>query len=696
MPSLQQGTAEEDHGDPCPLRALDPSPLPASSTTSDPVSFMDSLHKSLGFVPIASPPSFDKLYTGFLFPIEYLEKSQRQRIDDGVASDLELFQVTSSPSPSSTSSQREDMHTLFCQPSTPFGRMVLQDMCSQHTTNTAFLEETQTLIERNSAGPTAAPNGCGLDASMADRFLEVWREIKEDRAFLEKHHFMEYLALEELNRSRPFLHVYAAFNVVSPLLALFVPLFLLLLPFAVLHLKGVPISFAVYIDTLRQVAKEHFFGRLLSMRLDATSIAYTLVLAAMFCLQTYGQITMCIRYHRTVQRMNDNLVFLRNYLTATYDTMRSVCTKCDGLSYYADFREDLYSHAMVLRELRDEVLDAAPITPYRWSVGKVTELGHMFDCYYRLYKDMEFEECLRYSVGFWGYWDVLCGVSRGYHAGRFGKAVFVSEGATHADEASLSVNETENEREDTPEEDEDEAPNHRCRFVGQYHPAHGELHDVPAVTNTVDLSRGSIILTGINASGKTTTLKATALNVLFTQQFGVGCYESAQYTPFHHVHSYLNIPDTSARDSLFQAESRRCKHILDQVERYPSTDRHLCVFDELYSGTNPREATKTAAALLAYVAKRRNVRFLLTTHYVGVCDALEGTAAVQSFQMWAHKSASDDRFVYTYRMVEGVCRSEGGLEVLKQMQYPAEIIDVLERNEERSPLVSSPTMSPPP
>ncbi len=649
--------------------------------------------------------------------MEYLEKSQRQLVDNTVANDLELFELTASsssisepPTPPLQLAERQPMHTLFCQPSTAFGRMVLQDMCSQYTTNTKFLEETQTLIERNQGG---AVHGCGLDTSMADRFVEVWREIKEDRAFLEKHNYMEYVALEELNRSRPFLHVYSAINVVSPLLALLVPLVLLLLPFAVLHLQGVSISFALYIDTLRQVAKEHFFGRLLSMRLDATSVAYTLVLAAMFFMQTYGQIMACVRYHRTVRRMNDNLLFLRHYLTATYETMRSVCTQCDGLSYYADFREDVYSHAMVLLELRDQVLDAAPITPYRWSVGKVTELGHMFDCYYRLYKDMEFEECLRYSVGFWGYWDVLCGVSRGYHAGRFGKAVFVSEddGATHADEASLSSNKTENEQanaadeEDQEDQEEDEEHNGdggdgdkegRCRFVEQYYPAHGDAPDTPAVTNTVDLSRGSVILTGINASGKTTTLKATALNVIFTQQFGVGCYKSAHFTPFHHVHSYLNIPDTSARDSLFQAESRRCKHILDLVERYPSIDRHLCVFDELYSGTNPREATKTAAALLAYLAKRRNVRFLLTTHYVGVCDALASTGAVQSFQMWAHKGAADGRFVYTYRMIEGVCRSEGGVEVLKQMQYPAEIIDALKTNEERKPLFSSPpSMNPP-
>ena len=31
------------------------------------------------------------------------------------------------------------------------------------------------------------------------------------------------------------------------------------------------------------------------------------------------------------------------------------------------------------------------------------------------------------------------------------------------------------------------------------------------------------------------------------------------------IHCYLNIPDTSNRDSLFQAEARRCKEIIDAL-----------------------------------------------------------------------------------------------------------------------------------
>ena len=132
-----------------------------------------------------------------------------------------------------------------------------------------------------------------------------------------------------------------------------------------------------------------------------------------------------------------------------------------------------------------------------------------------------------------------------------------------------------------------------------------------------------MIITGPNASGKTTILKSTSINIILSQQFGVGFYDSSIINPYTHIHSYLNIPDTSGRDSLFQAESRRCKDIIDIIDQSTESDRHLCIFDELYSGTNPDEATKSAYALLLYLSENNNVDFALTTHYHKLCKKIK-------------------------------------------------------------------------
>ena len=60
------------------------------------------------------------------------------------------------------------------------------------------------------------------------------------------------------------------------------------------------------------------------------------------------------------------------------------------------------------------------------------------------------------------------------------------------------------------------------------------------------------------------------LNIIFSQQLAVGFYKKAEIVPNRFLHCYLNIPDTSSRDSLFQAEARRCKSIMDCVKDNPN------------------------------------------------------------------------------------------------------------------------------
>ena len=108
------------------------------------------------------------------------------------------------------------------------------------------------------------------------------------------------------------------------------------------------------------------------------------------------------------------------------------------------------------------------------------------------------------------------------------------------------------------------------------------------------------------------------LNILFSQQVGYGAFKKGKITPFHYIHAYINIPDSISRDSLFQAEARRCKDILDIIEQDPYKN-HFCIFDELYSGTNPYEAVATAYGYLSYISKNPNIRFMLTTHYIRLC-----------------------------------------------------------------------------
>ena len=605
-----------------------------------PKSVIDAFNSYLGFVPIPHPPISENLYDGFLLPIEYLEKIHQKPIAKNVATDLELVHLTDlsgSELSEKESSNQKSMYEHFADVSNDFGTLLIPEMAKQYTTNVGFLEDTQRVVESVSSQSS-------LDKSKTERFIEIWKEIKEDKHFLESHSYMEFVVLEDLNRSRVFLNTFSVLNLVSPLYGLVFPLIIFILPFILLKFWNVPITFDVYLQTLRDISKTHFIGRILNIReWNFENALYALFIGGMYAMQTYNQVTSCIKYHAAVKRMNDNLLFMCEYLDATIQSMDVFVKTNASLPYYSDFCQDVHSHQSVLQELRERI--GSSLTPYGWTIKKITELGHMFDCYYQLYSCIDYEGSLRYSVGFEGYMDILRGISRGYKTGVLGKCEFIESGSSES-----------------------------SQFNMQYYPPHKTGKN--CVKNTVDIS-SNLIITGVNASGKTTTLKTTALNVIFSQQFGFGFYESAQLEPFSHIHSYLNIPDTSGRDSLFQAESRRCKEILDKIRDAPLNERHFCIFDELYSGTNPTEAAKSAHSLLKYLSHKPNVRFILTTHYVKVCRKFRKSTVVKNYKM--HVDVKEDGgFVYTYKMREGISTMEGGIAILKTMDYPAEIIDTIE------------------
>jgi DNA mismatch repair protein MutS len=273
------------------------------------------------------------------------------------------------------------------------------------------------------------------------------------------------------------------------------------------------------------------------------------------------------------------------------------------------------------------------------SLSKIGEVGTLLECYYEVHSNKEYEAAILYSFSFHGYVKNMLGLFENLQKGVIGKASFA------IDISGLVIK-------------------------NQYYPA---LVNESFVTNDANIAK-NMVITGPNAAGKTTFLKTTMLNIIFSQQFGCGFYTDCSIHPYTHIHSYLNIPDTSGRDSLFQAESRRCKEIINDVLFTDGSARHFCIFDELYSGTNPAEATKSAYAFLLWLSERKNVDFILTTHYVSICSRfIKSKARIANWKMDAVQDDSGD-ITYSYKIVKGVSKIQGAIKVLRDMEYPAEIL----------------------
>ena len=270
---------------------------------------------------------------------------------------------------------------------------------------------------------------------------------------------------------------------------------------------------------------------------------------------------------------------------------------------------------------------------------KITEIGYLLKCFYRLHNNPSYEEALKYSFGFNGYLDNIFGVFENLEKKNINISIFDNT----AD----------------------------CKIEKEYYPP---LMNETPIKNDCDLKE-NIIITGPNGSGKTTMLKTTTINIIFSQQFGAGFYKNCTLNPYTHIFSYLNIPDTSNYDSLFQAEARRCKVILDDIHQYPEKDgyRHFYIFDEVFSGTSPKQAEHLIISYLSYICKFKNVNFCITSHHIKACKRLRKVKKIKNYKMIVNEK-EDSVLEYTYKMKSGISKVEGSISVLKQLNYPEEVI----------------------
>ena len=567
------------------------------------------------------------IYHGFKLPIEYVDTRERFQVSKIVSADLEMI-----PDASATT-----MYDFLCKPSNVFSKQLIREIHQTYTTNTPFLEETQTVLTEMNAYTVANPLVENGFTPNPDTFLSIWKDLKEDVRFMEQYSFIDWSMLEYLNHSSDFLQLLSVVNIFSPLLSLLVPIVFLIFPFALLRLRGIEITFDQYIETLKDISKNHFIGKALNVQFTVEGILYFGFTAGLYFLQTYQNVMSCHKYYTNISKMNTHLIYIHKHITRSVRSMDWFAENHATKPTYALFCKDVSKNANRLREIASTL---ESITPFSHTFTKFNSVGYMLQCYYQLHQNAEYEKSIRYSVGFQAYMDILTGIHENLQAGHLGKAQFVKDS--------------------------------EAIFESQYYPPH--LSETTRVKNNCTMAK-NIIITGVNASGKTTFLKTTAINIIVSQQFGVGFYSKCTIHPYTHIHSYLNIPDTSGRDSLFQAESRRCKEIIDIIEstRDDPTVRHFTIFDELYSGTNPVEATKSATSLLRYLSKFDNVRFMLTTHYISVCKKFRKSTNVRNYKMNVEVDGTG-RITYLYTLKRGISKTQGGVEILKMMNYPEEIL----------------------
>ena len=646
--------------------------------------------------------------SSFKFPISYLEN--KQEINDNIINDLELVE---SKDPDGCS-----MYSHIFKPESIFSKKFLNEWSKYYTTDVKFLKDSQVFYKayinqyegdlKKPIKMTAAGNEIDINPhDIFEKIDKLWIDIAGDKNFKQRFNYIDIPILDRLNKSPGFLQILSLYNLTSPVISLLSPLILLIIPFFLLKFQKIDVTVAGYIATLKRIFATHPIGKMFSL-LDFSSMPwdkriYVLMSFVFYVIQVYQNVISCYQFYKNMILIHKNIFILRDYFRYTIKNMTHIISITSSLETYSNFAEDLNANKDKLEKLC-KVFDK--IKPFSISFGKMLDIGKIMKLNYEIFVDNDIKKCVDYSFGFNGFYEQVDHLKSIIDNGRMNMCSFI-EGSIEEDvEEVQEVEEEKKETKDTKDIKEEEIKDVKRRkkdksnksnisnksstsmvstkskdtvcshnstksknvttFKNLYYPP----HESP-VKNNVTIDK-KIIITGPNAAGKTTVIKSTMMNIILSQQIGYGFYEKAEIKPYDYLHCYLNIPDTSGRDSLFQAESRRCKEILDCLEKNHDKT-HFCIFDELYSGTNPYEAVASAYGYIDYLSTKKNVDLMLTTHYIELCKNLKSNTSVKNYHMSVNM-LKDHNVEYLYKFKKGISTIKGGIKVLYDLEYPEEII----------------------
>lgn len=587
----------------------------------------------------------------FKLPIFYVDK--KTELKENIITDLELIKTIDTDA-----SCVPILYNTF-QPTNCLAKKTLEQIPNYYSYDVKFLNDTQELLKsyKSCLSEQTESNTQFPEKPDYDEIVKLWDEIKLDTGFREKYNYMDWSYFLHLNESQLFLQLMSFYNMTSPIISLFVPVFILIVPFFIIKARGLSVTIKEYIDILKILAGNHAIGKLFTQfhKVKLDQKLYMLISAGFYIFSIYQNILTCIRFHFNIKKIHTYLNKFKEYLQYTLVNMENVELLVSKLKNktYNGFVEEMQKHKSVLEEYKNNLTG---ITDFQVSFRKLTQIGTVLKYFYQLNYNETYNTSFLYSFGFNGYIDNLEGLINNIQKENLHFADFKTKTNTKAKSNRKSNTKSKNSN----------------ILKKSYYAA---LINKNPVKNDVKLDK-AMIITGPNASGKTTVLKSALINIILSQQFGCGFYDEATLKPYKFIHCYLNIPDTSGRDSLFQAEARRCKEIIDTIKdnNEGEDDSHFCVFDEIYSGTNPEEAVISALAFMQYLVKIENVQCIMTTHFIKVCKKLNKNKRVKNYHMHVDVTTNND-FSYTYKMKEGISEIHGGIKVLNDMNYPREIIN---------------------
>lgn len=217
---------------------------------------------------------------------------------------------------------------------------------------------------------------------------------------------------------------------------------------------------------------------------------------------------------------------------------------------------------------------------------------------------------------------------------------------------------------------------------GIYHPM-----IINPVQNSLDENR-SVLLTGSNASGKSTFLKTIAINAILAQTIYTCLAETYESTYFRIYSSMALQDDIQSSESYYIVEIKSLKRIVDAASGIiktasPEKDNEsingqvlydhipvLCFIDEVLRGTNTIERIAASSRIL-YALSHMNALCFAATHDIELTSILENDFSNYHFQ----EEVIDNKVTFDYVLYPGKATSRNAIKLLGIIGFDKEIIE---------------------
>ena len=175
---------------------------------------------------------------------------------------------------------------------------------------------------------------------------------------------------------------------------------------------------------------------------------------------------------------------------------------------------------------------------------------------------------------------------------------------------------------------------------------------------------GGALITGSNASGKSTFIKAVAVNAILAQSVCLGVAGSLRLPRMRVITSMALRDSVQGGESYFVVEVRSLRRMLECVL---SGEPVLCCVDEILRGTNTTERIAASRALLRAL-DRANCLCVAATHDLELTRLLSGYR-----QLHFAETLSDAGMTFPYTLMEGPSTTRNAIALMRQMGFPQEL-----------------------